>query len=183
MSLLTHSLATASPGARTEKLPESESIWSLVCVCVVCVCVCARVFCVHVFCVCVCVHICVCVCVCVVCVTCNTISMTSPFSPTRRKLYSTLSTLSLMQPKPSTSPSAGRRLSCCTSTLHVKRTVLMSTLMAPTGMQWNTLPTWVASFPMMRKSARILTTAHPKPAVPLEDCQREYGRVICSTSL
>ena len=30
---------------------------------------------------------------------------------------------------------------------------------------------------MMPQSARILTTACPKPAVPLEDCQREFGRV------
>ena len=67
MSLLTHSLATASPGARTEKLPESESIWSLVCVCV-CVRVCFVCMCF----VCVCVHICVCVCVCVcVCCVCH----------------------------------------------------------------------------------------------------------------
>ena len=28
---------------------------------------------------------------------------------------------------------------------------------------------------MMAQSARLLTTACPKPAVPLEDCQREYG--------
>ena len=28
----------------------------------------------------------------------------------------------------------------------------------------------------MPQPARILTTAYPKPAVPLEDCQREYGR-------
>ena len=31
---------------------------------------------------------------------------------------------------------------------------------------------------MIPQSTRILTTACPKPAVPLEDCQREYGRVI-----
>ena len=35
---------------------------------------------------------------------------------------------------------------------------------------------------MMPQSARILTTACPKPAVPLEDCQREYGRVTGSSS-
>ena len=35
---------------------------------------------------------------------------------------------------------------------------------------------------MMPQSARILTTACPKPAVPLEDCQREYGRVMRSAS-
>ena len=35
---------------------------------------------------------------------------------------------------------------------------------------------------MMPQSARILTIACPKPAVPLEDCQREYGRVIRSAS-
>ena len=35
---------------------------------------------------------------------------------------------------------------------------------------------------MMPQSARILTTACPKPAVPLEDCQREYGRVTRSAS-
>ena len=29
----------------------------------------------------------------------------------------------------------------------------------------------------MPQSARILSTVRPKPAVPLEDCQREYGRV------
>ena len=32
------------------------------------------------------------------------------------------------------------------------------------------------------QSARILAAAWPKPAVPLEDCQREYGRVIRSAS-
>ena len=35
---------------------------------------------------------------------------------------------------------------------------------------------------MMSQSARILTTACPKPAVPLEDCQREYGKAILSAS-
>ena len=34
----------------------------------------------------------------------------------------------------------------------------------------------------MPQSARILTTACPKPAVPLEDYQREYGRVTRSAS-
>ena len=36
--------------------------------------------------------------------------------------------------------------------------------------------------PMMPQSARILTTVCPKPAVPLEDCQREYGRATRSAS-
>ena len=35
----------------------------------------------------------------------------------------------------------------------------------------------------MPRSAKILTTACPKPVVPLEDCQREYGRVWQSHSL
>ena len=35
---------------------------------------------------------------------------------------------------------------------------------------------------MMQQSARILTTARQKPTVPLEDCQREYGRVTRSAS-
>ena len=35
----------------------------------------------------------------------------------------------------------------------------------------------------MPQSARILTTACPKPAVPLEDCKRGYGRVWQSHSL
>ena len=35
---------------------------------------------------------------------------------------------------------------------------------------------------MMPQSARILTTARPKPAFPLEDCQREYGRITPSAS-
>ena len=30
----------------------------------------------------------------------------------------------------------------------------------------------------MPQSARSLTTAYPKPAIPFEDCEREYGRVI-----
>ena len=34
----------------------------------------------------------------------------------------------------------------------------------------------------MPQSARILTTACPKPAVPFEDCQREYGRATRSAS-
>ena len=35
---------------------------------------------------------------------------------------------------------------------------------------------------MMPQSSRILTTACPKPAVPLEDCKRQYGRVTRSAS-
>ena len=35
---------------------------------------------------------------------------------------------------------------------------------------------------MMPQSARILTTACSKPAVPAEDWQREYGTVTCSAS-
>ena len=34
----------------------------------------------------------------------------------------------------------------------------------------------------MPQLARILTTACPKPTFPLEDCQREYGRVTRSAS-
>ena len=34
----------------------------------------------------------------------------------------------------------------------------------------------------MPQSAKILTTACPKPAVPFEDCSREYGRVTRSAS-
>ena len=34
----------------------------------------------------------------------------------------------------------------------------------------------------MPQSARILTTACPKPAVPLEDCHREYGKATRSAS-
>ena len=49
-------------------------------------------------------------------------------------------------------------------------------------MQWNTSLIWVASSPTMPQSAKILTTACQKPAVPLEDHQRQYGRVMCSTS-
>ena len=35
---------------------------------------------------------------------------------------------------------------------------------------------------MMPQSARILTTACPRAAVPFEDCQRKYGRVTRSAS-
>ena len=35
---------------------------------------------------------------------------------------------------------------------------------------------------MMPQSARILITACPKPTVPLEDCQRQYGRATRSAS-
>ena len=35
---------------------------------------------------------------------------------------------------------------------------------------------------MMPQSTRILTTACPKPAVPLADCQREYGKATRSAS-
>ena len=45
--------------------------------------------------------------------------------------------------------------------------------MAPTKTQWNTSLTWIASSRMMPHSERSLTTACPKPTVPLEDCQRE----------
>ena len=55
--------------------------------------------------------------------------------------------------------------------------------MAPTSMQWNTLLTWVASSPVMPWSGRILTTACPKPAVPLEDCQREWQRHLLHLSM
>ena len=40
----------------------------------------------------------------------------------------------------------------------------------------------VASSPVMPQSAKILMTACPEPAVPLEDCQRECCRVIHSAS-
>ena len=53
--------------------------------------------------------------------------------------------------------------------------------MAPTSTQWSTLLIWVSSSPVMLQSARISTTACPMPAVPFEDCQREYGRVIRSS--
>ena len=36
---------------------------------------------------------------------------------------------------------------------------------------------------MMPQSARILTTASQKPAVPLKDCQREYGCDSLASSL
>ena len=35
---------------------------------------------------------------------------------------------------------------------------------------------------MMPQSTRILTTACPRPTVPLEDCQREYSRATRSVS-
>ena len=109
--------------------------------------------------------------------------MTVPFSLTRRKPYSTLSTMSLMQSRTLASPSAWRRLRCCTDPLHERHTVLLtSASTAPTSTQWNTSLIWVASSPMMPQSARILTPTCPKPAVPLEDCHRENGRVSCSTS-
>ena len=56
---------------------------------------------------------------------------TAPYSPTRRKPYSTLSTASLMQPRTSASLSACRRQKCCTNFLHVRLTVT-SASMAPT---------------------------------------------------
>ena len=65
----------------------------------------------------------------------------------------------------------------------MKGTVLLIlALTASTLTQWSTLPTRVASCPMMPRSARILTTACPKPAVSLEDCQREYGGDFRSAS-
>ena len=48
---------------------------------------------------------------------------TAPFSPTRRKLYSTSSTASLMQPRTSASHQPEED-TCCTNSLHEKRTVL-----------------------------------------------------------
>ena len=48
--------------------------------------------------------------------------------------------------------------------------------------EWDTSLTSVAPFPMMPQSARILTTACPRPTVPLEDCQREYSRATRSVS-
>ena len=55
--------------------------------------------------------------------------------------------------------------------LHGKRAVLLaSASMAPTQTQWNISLTWVASSPMMPQSARIFTTACPKPAVHLDEC-------------
>ena len=49
-------------------------------------------------------------------------------------------------------------------------------------MQWSTSLTWVSSAPVMPQSIRILKNACPKPAVPLEDCQRENVRVTRSAS-
>ena len=43
-------------------------------------------------------------------------------------------------------------------------------------------PSLIALFPAISQSARILTTACPMPTIPLEDRQREYGRVIRSAS-
>ena len=40
----------------------------------------------------------------------------------------------------------------------------------------------VASSPIMLQSAKILAAACQKPAVPFENCQREYGRVTRSAS-
>ena len=71
---------------------------------------------------------------------------TAPFSPTRRKPYSTSSTASLMQPRTSSSPSAWRRPRCCTNPLHEKRTVLLTLAsMTRSKTQWNTSLAWVAS--------------------------------------
>ena len=42
--------------------------------------------------------------------------------------------------------------------------------------------TYLGSVFCMPQSARILTSACPKPAVPWEDCQRGYGRVTRSAS-
>ena len=67
--------------------------------------------------------------------------------------------------------------------LHERLTVILtSASMAQILTQWNTSLTWVASSPMMPQSARILITACPKPTVPLEDCQRQYGRATRSAS-
>ena len=83
-----------------------------------------------------------------------------------------------MQQRTSALPSAWRRLRCCPKPLYQRHSVLLtSESMAPTWTQWNTSLTWVASSPIMPQSARILATACPKPAVPLKDCQREFGRV------
>ena len=83
-----------------------------------------------------------------------------------------------MQPKPTDSSSALRRLMCFTNPFHHKCTVLLrAASMAPTSTQWNTLFSWVLSSPLMPWS-----TACPKPAVPLEASQRECGRVIYFTS-
>ena len=65
-----------------------------------------------------------------------------------------------------------------------RRTVLLrSASMAPTSAQWNTLLTWVASSTMMPQSARTLTTTCPKPAVPLEDCQRVWTTHLLRLSM
>ena len=54
------------------------------------------------------------------------------FSTARRKPYSTSSTASLMQPRTLASPSAWRRLRCCTNSERERHTVLKKASMAPT---------------------------------------------------
>ena len=86
--------------------------------------------------------------------------ITAPFSPTQKKPYRTSSNASPTQPRTSVSPSASRRLRCCTNSFHDRRAALLgSASMAPTWTQWSTLLTWIASSPTMPLSARILTTA------------------------
>ena len=72
---------------------------------------------------------------------------------------------------------------CRTNPRYENSNVLLdSASMAPSSLLWSPLLAWVASSSVMPQSARILTTACPKPAIPLEDCQREYGKVTRSAS-
>ena len=69
-----------------------------------------------------------------------------------------------------------------TNPLREKRTVpLTSASMAPKR-SLNISLVLEASSPMMPQSVWILTTTCPKPAIPWEDCQREYGKVTRSVS-
>ena len=72
---------------------------------------------------------------------------------------------------------------CRTNPRYENSNVLLdSASMAPSSLLWSPLLAWVASSSVMPQSARILTTTCTKPAVPLEDCRRQYGRIICSAS-
>ena len=97
---------------------------------------------------------------------------TTPILPTRRKLYSTSSTATLMQPR----TSASRILRCCINRLHES---VQFSYQHRRHQPQRSGALYLGS--VMFNDATVskdLDNCCSKPEDPLEDSQREYGRVI-----
>ena len=89
---------------------------------------------------------------------------------------------SLMQPINSASPLARRRLRCCSKPLYDKPNNPPQISIDGTKLNAVEHFNYLSNVFSMPQSARILTSACPKPAVCFEDGHREYGRVTHSAS-